>query len=217
MGGVRGARIRVAAFVVAIGSVAIAGALTGGLPNSEEVRDFGESLGWAAVLLWIPVTALLNSMFVPGPILAGAAGLLFGTALGTPLAIAGGVGSALLQMAISRYLAGASVGEILPARVQRIDEFLERRGFWAVLYIRLLPAIPFTVVNYSAGLTKLRFRDMALGTAIGSAPRTFAYVALGGSIGNLGSPESVVAIVLLVVIGLAGLVLGRRQMVAERG
>ena len=213
---VRRARLRVAAFVLTIGAVATVAALTGALPNADEVRVFGESLGWAAILLWIPVTAALNSAFVPGPILAGAAGLLFGTAVGTPLAIAGAVASALVQMAIGRYLAGAEVGRILPERVRRIDDFLERRGFWAVLYVRLLPAIPYTVVNYSAGLTKLRFRDMAAGSAIGTAPRTFAYVALGGSIGDIGSPESIVAIVLLVLIGLTGIVVGRRQMLAER-
>ncbi|MEA2450959.1 MAG: hypothetical protein QOG63_2891 [Thermoleophilaceae bacterium] len=215
-GGLRRARLRVAAFVLTIGAVAAAGALTGSFPSSTEVRDFGESLGWTAVLLWIPVTVLLNSIFVPGPILAGAAGLMFGTAFGTPLAIAAATVTACFQMAIGRYLAGDEVGRILPERIRRIDGFLERRGFLAVLYIRLAPAIPYTLVNYSAGLTKLRFRDMAAGSAIGTAPRTFAYVALGGSIDNLGSPEAIAAIVLLVVIGLTGIVVGRRQIRAER-
>jgi len=212
----RRARLRVAAFVITVGAAATVVTLTGGLPNADEVRDFGESLGWAAVLLWIPVTACLNAVFVPGPILAGAAGLLFGTAVGTPLAIAAATFTACFEMAIGRYLAGGEVGQILPERVRRIDDFLERRGFWAVLYIRLAPAIPYTLVNYGAGLTKLRFRDMAGGTAIGAAPRTFAYVALGGTIDDIGSPESIAAIILLVVIGLTGIVLGRRQMAAER-
>src|SRR3712207_6401455 len=119
-------------------------------------------------------------------------------------------------MAIGRHLAGAEVGRILPERVRRIDKFLERRGFWAVLYIRLLPGIPYTLVNYGAGLTKLRFRDMWAGSAVGGAPRTFAYVSLGGSIDDLGSPEAIVAISLLVVLALLGLILGRRQYVAER-
>jgi uncharacterized membrane protein YdjX (TVP38/TMEM64 family) len=57
---------------------------------------------------------------------------------------------------------------------------------------------------------------MFFGSAIGTAPRTFAYVALGGTIDNLGSPESIAAIILLVVIGLAGIIVGRRQIVAER-
>ena len=213
----RRARLRVVAFLMVIGAMAGFAALTGALPNAGEVRDFGESLGWSAVLLWIPVTMVLNSVFVPGPILAGAAGLLFGTAFGTPLAIAAATCTACFQMAIGRSLAGAEVGEILPERLRRLDDFLERRGFWAVLYIRLAPGIPYTLVNYSAGLTRLRYRDMAAGTVIGAAPRTFAYVALGGSIQDIGSPESIAAIVLLVVIGLTGLVLGRRQIVADRG
>jgi uncharacterized membrane protein YdjX (TVP38/TMEM64 family) len=206
----RRARLRVLAFIAVVGGLATFGALSGALPNADEVRDFGESLGWAGFVLWTPVTAVLNSVFVPGPVLAGAAGLLFGTALGTPLAVVAATATACFQMAIGRYLAGGEVGRILPERVRRIDEFLERRGFWAVLYIRLAPGIPYTLVNYGAGLTRLRFRDMAAGTAIGAAPRTFAYVALGGSIDDLGSPEAIVAISLLVVIGLVGLVLGRR-------
>src|SRR4051794_18048014 len=113
----RRARLRVGAFILVIGTVALVAALSGKLPNADEIRDFGESLGWSAYLLWIPVTAVLNSAFVPGPILAGAAGLLFGTAVGTPLAIAGAVAAALLQMAISRFLAGAEVARVLPSRV----------------------------------------------------------------------------------------------------
>src|SRR3954447_24561823 len=163
----RRARLRVVAFLSVIGTAALIAALSGVLPSSDDVRDFGDSLGWSAVVLWIPVTAVLNSVFVPGPILAGAAGLLFGTALGTPLAIGGAVAAACLQMAISRFIAGDEVGRILPERVRRVDDFLDRRGFWAVLYVRLLPGIPYTLTNYGAGLTRLRFRDMALGSAIG--------------------------------------------------
>jgi uncharacterized membrane protein YdjX (TVP38/TMEM64 family) len=212
----RRARLRVIAFVAAIGALAAGTTLSGNLPNSGEVRDFGESLGWAGLLLWIPVTAVLNSVFVPGPVLAGAAGLLFGTVVGTPLAIAAATVTACFQMAIGRYLAGAEVGRLLPERVRRIDGFLERRGFWAVLYIRLAPGIPYTLVNYGAGLTRLRFRDMAAGTVIGAAPRTFAYVALGGSIQDIGSPESVAAIALLVVIAIVGAILARREFAPDR-
>jgi uncharacterized membrane protein YdjX (TVP38/TMEM64 family) len=207
----RRARLRVLAFVLVIGAGALVAALSGVLPGTREVRDFGESLGWAAYLLWIPITAVLSAVFVPGPVLAGAAGLLFGTWVGTPLALLAATATACFEMAIGRHLAGAEVGRVLPERVRRIDDFLERRGFWAVLYIRLAPGIPYTLVNYGAGLTRLRFRDMAAGTAIGAAPRTFAYVALGGSLGDLGSPEAIAAIVLLVLIGVVGAVLARRQ------
>jgi uncharacterized membrane protein YdjX (TVP38/TMEM64 family) len=52
---------------------------------------------------------------------------------------------------------------------------------------------------------------MALGTAVGALPRTFAYVALGGSLDNLGSPEGIAALVLLVATAVAGLVLNRGE------
>src|SRR5215213_867320 len=110
----RRARLRVAAFVGVIGAVALAAAVSGVLPSASELRDFGESLGWSGYVLWVPVTAVLNSLFVPGPVLAGAAGLLFGTAAGTAIAIVAATASALLQMAIGRFLAGAEVGRVLP-------------------------------------------------------------------------------------------------------
>ena len=127
-------------------------------------------------------------------------GLLFGTAAGTPIALAFIVLGAVMQMSISRYLAGDAAAHLLPERVKRFDRFIEERGFWAVFYMRLAPAIPYNLVNYGAGLTSLKARAMAAGTAVGALPRTFAWVALGGSLDDLGSPEAKVAIALLVVM-----------------
>jgi uncharacterized membrane protein YdjX (TVP38/TMEM64 family) len=208
--------VRLIVFVAVVGGLAIAAAVLGLAPSAGELRDFGKSLRWAGYVLWIPLTTVLASVFVPGPVLAGSAGLLFGTAVGTPLAIASATTTAVFEMAIGRFVAGDEVGRRLPERVRRLDDFLERRGFWAVLYVRLAPFVPYNLVNYGAGLTRLRFRDMASGTLVGGAPRTFAYVALGGSLGNLGSPESIVAVVLLVVIGIVGFFLARRQIAEER-
>ena len=208
--------LRLVVFVGVVGALAAAAAILGYTPSAGELRDFGDSLGWAGYLLWIPVTTLLAAAFVPGPVLAGAAGLLFGTAVGTPLAIASATTTAVFEMAIGRFFARGEVGRILPERVRRIDEFLERRGFWAVLYVRIAPFVPYNLTNYGAGLTRLRFRHMAGGTVIGAAPRTFAYVALGGNLTDLGSPEAIAALVLLVVIGVVGLVVARRQIRQER-
>jgi uncharacterized membrane protein YdjX (TVP38/TMEM64 family) len=105
------------------------------------------------------------------------------------------------------------VGALVPERARRIDDFIDRRGFWAVLYMRLAPGIPYHLVNYGAGLTRLRTRDMALGTVVGALPRTFAYVALGGSISDLGSPTAIAAIVLLAVTAAVGAWFSRREIV----
>src|ERR687884_169195 len=83
-------------------SVAVVGtlAVTGNIPSSDEVRDFVDDLGALGPVLFVPLFALVN-FIVAWPILAGAAGLLFGTAAGTPLAILGVTLAALTQMAIA--------------------------------------------------------------------------------------------------------------------
>jgi len=79
-----------------------------------------------------------------------------------------------------------------------------------VLLARVAPGMPYNLVNYAAGLTPVAFGTFVFATAIGVAPRAFAYTALGGSIGNLGSPAAIVAICLLVAEGAVGVWLLRR-------
>jgi uncharacterized membrane protein YdjX (TVP38/TMEM64 family) len=210
------ALLRVGLLAATLAAVAIVALAAGFRPSAEELRDWGESLGPAGPILFIPLSVALGCLLFPGPLLAGAAGLLFGTAVGTPIALTAATLTAVSELLITRYVAGARVGALIPERARRIDEFLERRGFWAVLYMRLAPGIPYHLVNYGAGLTRLRVRDMAAATPIGALPRTFAYVALGGSLDDLGSPEAIAAVALLVVTAIVGAVVARRQIARER-
>ncbi len=210
------ARLRLAVFAAIVLGLFVATTGSGSLPNADEVRDWGDGFGWTGPVVFIPAAACGLCLFLPGPVLAGGAGLLFGTAAGTPIALAFIVLGAVMQMSISRYLAGDAAAELLPERVKRFDHFIEQRGFWAVFYMRLAPAIPYNLVNYGAGLTSLKVRAMAAGTAVGAAPRTFAWVALGGNLDDLGSTEAKVAIALLIVMAVSGALLARRQLAAER-
>jgi uncharacterized membrane protein YdjX (TVP38/TMEM64 family) len=188
--------------------------VTGLLPSPDEVRDWAEGLGDLAYLAFVPLFVLANFVIAWG-ILAGAAGLMFGTAVGTPLALAGVTAAALTQMFVSRRLAAGHHGSLLPERLRGAEDFLTRNGTVAVMESRIVPLLPYGVVNFSAGLTTLRFREMALGTVVGASPKVFAYTALGGSLTNLGSPEGLVAIALLVALALAGALLVRRRLATE--
>ena len=213
--GRRAALVRIAIFGLVLGAVFAVVAATGSFPSAGEVRDWGEDLGAFGVIAFVPLFVALNFL-ITWPILAGGAGLLFGTAAGTPLALAGVTAAALAQMAVARYLAGDQVGRVLPRRAQKLEGFLQRRGAIAVMYSRIVPVLPYGVVNYSAGLTRLRFRDMAIGTAVGASPKVFGYVALGGSLDDLGAPEAKIAIALLVTLALVGALVVRRQVARER-
>lgn len=179
--------------------------------SSDRVRDAIDPLGAAAVPAFIAVSALLTCALFPGPLLAGASGLLFGTAIGTPVAIAAATLGAVVAFTIARFVAHDAVEHLSGERLSRIQEWIERRGFWAVLYARIAPGVPYSMLNYVAGVTRLGLPAFAAATAIGVAPRAFAYTALGGSLDDLGSPEAIAAFVMLVVMAVVGTVLLRAE------
>jgi uncharacterized membrane protein YdjX (TVP38/TMEM64 family) len=206
---------RIALYAAAVAIIFGILVATGNIPSAQEARDFGDSLGPAAPFLYVPLFVAAN-FIIAWVILAGAAGLLFGTAAGTPLALAGVTLAALTQMAVSRRLAGEHRGKLLPQRTKQIENFLTENGTVAVMESRIVPILPYGLVNYSAGLTHLPYKDMALGTVIGAAPKVFAYTALGGSLDDLTSPEAITAIALLVILGIAGALFVRHRLTASR-
>src|SRR3954453_23474651 len=206
----RAARLRIAVYAAVWIAIVAALALTGNIPSSDEARDFVDDIGALGPLLYVPLFVVVN-FAVAWPILAGAAGLLFGTAVGTPLALLGVTAAALTQMAIARRLAGEHRGRLLPQRTRAVETFLTENGTLAVMESRILPALPYGVVNYSAGLTHLSYTAMTVGTLIGAAPKVFVYTALGGSLDDLTSPEALVALALWVLVGLVGAVFLWRQ------
>jgi uncharacterized membrane protein YdjX (TVP38/TMEM64 family) len=68
------------------------------------------------------------------------------------------------------------------------------------------------MVNYAAGLSPIALTTFAAATALGCAPRAFAYTALGGSLDDIGSPEAIAAFAVLVVMAIVGLLLARRDL-----
>ena len=213
--GRRYALLRIGALAAVLAALFAVLVLTGSFPTAGEIRDHGDELGPLAVVVAVPAFVVLN-FAITWAILAGASGLLFGAALGTPISLAGVVCGALAQMAVARYVAGEHAGGLLPPRARAIEGFLQRRGVVAVMEARIVPALPWGAVNYGGGLTSLRFRDMAIGTAIGGAPKVFGYTALGGSLANLDAIEAKVAIALMVVVAIAGAVVVRRELGGAR-
>jgi uncharacterized membrane protein YdjX (TVP38/TMEM64 family) len=200
------ARLRLVALAAALVTFVLIFALTGSL-SPHRVRDWIDGYGAAGPLVFIVVSSVLTVVLFPGPLLAGASGLLFGTALGTPVSIIAATTGASLAFALSRWWAHDAVVETFGhhQRLITLREWVGARGFESVLLARVAPGMPYNLVNYAAGLTPVALGTFALATLIGVAPRAFAYTALGGSIGNLGSPEAIVAIALLVAEGALGI------------
>jgi uncharacterized membrane protein YdjX (TVP38/TMEM64 family) len=205
--------LRLALLGAAVGTALVL-VLAAGPPSAGEVRDRVHGFGAAAPLVFVLLSAALTCALFPGPLLAGASGLLFGTALGFPLSLTAATLGACLAFSISRRAGGDAVERVAGPRLLAARELVGRRGFLSVLWARILPGIPYSLVNYAAGLTTIRLGTFAAATALGAAPRAFAYTALGGSIGNWRSPQAVAAAIVLVamaLVALAGALRGRRR------
>jgi uncharacterized membrane protein YdjX (TVP38/TMEM64 family) len=102
---------------------------------------------------------------------------LVGTLLVSPVSVT----AATIAFLLGRTVARGWIAE----RVQRdprfaaVDAAIEREGLKIVLLLRLSPVIPFNVLNYALGLTRVRLRDYVLGSFVGMLPGTFLYVYLG--------------------------------------
>jgi uncharacterized membrane protein YdjX (TVP38/TMEM64 family) len=201
----RAAQARLAALAGLLLTLVAVLALSGSL-SPQRVRDWVDGFGVAGPLVFVVASALLTVALFPGPLLAGASGLLFGTALGTPLSITAATLGAALAFSLSRWWAHDAVLSLAGLRLVAIRDVIGRRGFLSILYARIAPGVPYHLVNYAAGLTAIPLRTFAAATAVGAAPRAFAYTALGGSLDDLGRPEAVAAICLLVAMAVGGLI-----------
>ena len=182
----------------------------------DSLRDWGEDLGWAGWIAFVPAAIVLNCAFLPVPVICGASGLLFGIPAGTALSILAVAGCAGVQNAVGRRFGGARAEQLLGRRGKLIDDLLDRRGFAAVVYVRLTPFAPFTLLNFATGVTRLRPLTIAAGTALAMSPRIYGYTAIGGNLDDLGSTESVVAFVLIASTAALGVALIVRAVVRQR-
>lgn len=205
-----GIRLRLAAFLALVAASVVV-ALTVDLPSASEVRQTIDSYGWAAPLVFVGGYALITLAPVPKNVLSAAAGVMFGLVNGVLLVWVAALVGALMAFGLGRLLGRDAVERLTSTRVQRVDELIARRGLLAVVVVRLVPVVPFTAINYTAGLTGIRFWHYTVGTAVGIIPGTVAYVALGTYGTKSGSWPFLVSAAALVILSVGGLLAARRH------
>lgn len=196
-------RVGLIVLVLLVVALAVAAQLVD-LPDGARLRALVEGAGNAAPVVFVAVCALGTAVFFPKPVLATAAGLLFGVGWGSVLAIAGFTAGAMIAFTIARGLGRGAVEGRLGERLQVLDRVFARRGVEATLVIRLLPVLPFALANYGAGVTSVRGGHFALGTALGLVPSTVLAAVLGDALSDLGSPRSIVALSIWAVLAAVG-------------
>jgi len=114
------------------------------------------------------------------------AGFLFGLAKGFILIWATGMLASSLAFWISRSWARDWVERRMSNRALfvAIDRAIERNGLWIVLLTRLAMVFPLGPLNYSLGMSSVRYRDFLLGTTVGVIPPFLLVTYLGATAGS---------------------------------
>lgn len=141
-----------------------------------------------AGLIWLGVSYVPASLlFFPASLLTLAGGFVFGvpkTAVVVSLASTTGAttafyaGRTFLRQFIEHKIAA-------DVRFRLLDQAVAEQGFKIVMLTRLSPVLPFNLLNYAFGLTRVRPRDFILASWIGMLPGTLLYVSIGSAAKNL--------------------------------
>ena len=166
-----------------LAAIAIVGAAFSFLPL-QDWADALESrisrLGRAGYLLFFVAFVVVTLLPLPGWMFVVAAGAMFGMAWGFALVWTGTIAGATLAFLLTRHLFRDSLKKRLARKpaFAAVDKALRKEGWHVVALLRLTP-VPFQ--NYLLGLTKVKLRNFALGTAIGKIPSDLVYLGLGAT------------------------------------
>jgi uncharacterized membrane protein YdjX (TVP38/TMEM64 family) len=170
---------------------------------------------WWAPIAFIGLYALFNTLLLPATILTLTAGVVWGWLMGGVwVLVASTIGSAVPYF-IARSGAGW-VGSLLQRKAGRVYSTLRNEGFMTLLLMRLVPVVPYNVLNYAAGLAGISARDYLAATFIGTIPGIFIFTYLASSIASgLISPRGAFVRILIAGLLLAALALISRKFAAR--
>jgi len=159
------------------------------------------------VAVFFLVYAIITTLSLPAAaamtLLAGA---LFGRLLGTVVVSAASTLGATLAFLGSRYLFRDWVQARYGDRLRGINEGIERDGAYYLFMLRLVPLVPFFLINLGMGLTPIGVRAYTLTSWLGMLGGTFLYVNAGTAIATIKSPGDVLSSTVLVSLAALGIV-----------
>jgi uncharacterized membrane protein YdjX (TVP38/TMEM64 family) len=154
--------------------------------NPLDFAEWVQGLGPWGPIAFIAGYTLVTIAVMPAFLLTLAAGALWGFWFGLLLAMSGAVSGAtcaflggrnVLRRFIERYVNRHP-------RLAAIDRAVEQEGARLVFLLRLSPAVPFVLLNYVLGVSRISLRDHFIGLC-GMIPTAAMYVYAGKVAGDL--------------------------------
>ena len=144
-------------------------------------------------------------LLIPGSLLTLGAGFLYGRLCGTVLVSPASVLAAAIAFLLGRTALRQRVERRIAsdARLRAIDAAVGARGFRVVLLLRLSPVVPFSLLSYALGATRVGFWTYVVASLVGMLPGTFLYVSLGAAATSAAQLRGEHAGFLPLILGLA--------------
>jgi uncharacterized membrane protein YdjX (TVP38/TMEM64 family) len=193
-------RVVVTAAAVA---VLVAVALLVPLPTAVQLRDWATSVGPWFPLAFLAAHIVVTVLPFPRTAFTLAAGLLFGPVLGVAIAVTASTASAVIALVLVRTAGWQLSRLIRHPGIARLDARLRDRGWPSVMSLRLIPAVPFSVLNYAVGASAVRVLPYTTATLAGLFPGTAAVVVLGDALTGNVSPLLFLVSLATGVVGVA--------------
>ncbi|MEG3438227.1 TVP38/TMEM64 family protein [Pannus brasiliensis CCIBt3594] len=174
--------------VVCIVATAIGMYFLGGI-DPEQLQAWLRRMGIWAPLLYILLYTIGTILILPSTPLNLSGGALFGVWMGTVWTTIAALVAAVVAFAFTRTIGREYTARKFRGKWEAIDAEMQQGGLFYMFAIRLLPIIPYGLVNFAAGLTSVRFRDYLLGTFLGTVPGVLPFVLMGSGLKSLGKGD----------------------------
>ena len=200
--------------ILAFGLLAAVCIYAGTVITPQQLQALISSTGSWAALVYMGLFTLLPALFFPVAVLALAGGLLFGLWWGSVYTFLGAMLNCTLMFLLARYVGREKVERMLQSRLspywqEKLKSLEGRSGFLILVILRLIPAMPYNLINYAFGLTGMKFASYLIGSAIGIIPGTLAFINIGDKALDVTSPDFWIAIGLLCALLIVTSILGK--------
>jgi pyruvate/2-oxoglutarate dehydrogenase complex dihydrolipoamide dehydrogenase (E3) component/uncharacterized membrane protein YdjX (TVP38/TMEM64 family) len=148
----------------------------------------------------------VTGLSVPGAaLLTLAAGAIFGLLWGVLLVSFASSLGATAAFLLSRFLLRDWVQARFGAQLRGINEGVAKEGAFYLFTLRIVPAVPFFVINLAMGPTPIRARTFYWVSQLGMLPATVIYVNAGTQLAAIDSPAGILSPTLIGAFLLLGL------------
>lgn len=160
----------------------------------SRLQAFLETLGIWAPIIFIGIYALATVLFLPGSILTLTGGFVFGPVWGLLYNMTGAVLGATIAFIIARFVASDWVEKKVGGKLKQLKQGVEKQGWKFVAIVRLIPLIPFNLLNYALGLTRVSLVAYVFASIVFMLPGGAAYTYLGhlGEAAMTGEPRAII-------------------------